>query len=159
MGLQTSKPNNNMVLITLLIINLIPNLTLYVFFSFHFKLKNLCFAFKIQLQTFYANFLHLLFLVNSEGNLVTSIKFTIWVESNCNCTMLICCIFASLVRSNFNFSMVASFVLYIWSDLIAIFPQLFLALVYCHLFYFKIFLNESLFFKKILKCFQTCFFF
>jgi hypothetical protein len=144
-----------MVLITLLIINLIQNLNLYVFFSFHFKLKNVCFAFKIQLQTFYANFLHFLFLVNSDGNcfMVTSIKFTIWVESNCNCTMLICCIFASLVRSNFNFSMVASFILYIWSDLIAFFPGLFLALVYCHLFYLKIFLKESLFFKKILKCF------
>jgi hypothetical protein len=36
--------------------------------------------------------------------------------------MLICCIFASLVRSNFNFSMVASFALYLWSHLIAIFP-------------------------------------
>jgi hypothetical protein len=45
MRLQTSKPNNNMVLITLLIINFIQNLNLYVFFYFHFKLKNLCFAF------------------------------------------------------------------------------------------------------------------
>ncbi len=89
-------------------------------------------------------------LVKSEGNcfMVTSIKFAILVESNCNCTMLICCIFASLVRSNFNFSMVASFALYLWSNLIAIFPRLFLTLVYCHLFYFERILNWSLISKK-----------
>ncbi len=77
-------------------------------------------------------------LVKSEGNyfMVTFIKFTILVESNYNCTMLICCIFASLVRSNFNFSMVVFFALYLWLGLIAIFPRLFLTLVYCHLFYF-----------------------
>ncbi len=45
MGLQTSKPNNNMVQIPLLIINLIQKLNLYVFFSFHFQFKNLCLAF------------------------------------------------------------------------------------------------------------------
>jgi hypothetical protein len=58
MGLQTSKPNNNKVLITLLIINLVQNLNFYVFFSFHFQFLNLCLNFQIQLQTLYINFLH-----------------------------------------------------------------------------------------------------
>ncbi len=78
------------------------------------------------------------------------------IESNCNCNMLICCIFASLVRSNFNFSMVTSFALYLWSNLIAIFSRLFLTLVYYHLFYLN-FLKLKLNFKNKLTCFQTCF--
>jgi len=139
------QPQNPTILNTLLIINLVENLNLYVFISFHFQFKNLCLAlpFKFNYKPSMLISCTFVSLVKSEGNcfMVTSIKFAILVESNCNCTMLICCIFASLVRSNFNFSMGASFTLYLWSNLIAIFPGFFLTLVYCHLFYFKIILN------------------